>query len=82
MLSGVLVNIFVCCWITISFLFLLQVPYEIAIIRQFPFSSDLKRMCVVTRTLAAPNMDVYAKGAPETIASLCQPQTGQYRPIT
>ncbi|KAK2552730.1 Polyamine-transporting ATPase 13A3 [Acropora cervicornis] len=51
------------------------VPYEIAIIRQFPFSSDLKRMCVVTRTLAAPNMDVYAKGAPETIASLCQPQT-------
>ncbi|XP_015762020.1 PREDICTED: probable cation-transporting ATPase 13A3 [Acropora digitifera] len=53
-----------------------KVPYEIAIIRQFPFSSDLKRMCVVTRTLAAPNMDVYAKGAPETIASLCQPQTG------
>ncbi|XP_067049944.1 polyamine-transporting ATPase 13A3-like isoform X4 [Acropora muricata] len=52
-----------------------KVPYEIAIIRQFPFSSDLKRMCVVTRTLAAPNMDVYAKGAPETIASLCQPQT-------
>ena len=33
-------------------------------------------MCVVTRTLGAPNMDVYAKGAPETIASLCQPQTG------
>ena len=57
---------------------LLQVPYEIAIIRQFPFSSDLQRMCVVTRTLAAPNMDVYAKGAPETIASLCEPQTGQY----
>ena len=22
-------------------------------------------------------MDVYAKGAPETIASLCQPQTGE-----
>lgn len=52
-----------------------KVPYEIAIIRQFPFSSDLQRMCVVTRTLAAPNMDVYAKGAPETIASLCEPQT-------
>lgn len=33
-------------------------------------------MCVVTRTLGAPNMDVYAKGAPETIASLCLPQTG------
>ncbi|KAM7445100.1 hypothetical protein ABFA07_006360 [Porites harrisoni] len=52
-----------------------NIPYEIAVIRQFPFSSDLQRMCVVTRTLGDPNMDVYAKGAPETIASLCQPQT-------
>ncbi|XP_058970502.2 polyamine-transporting ATPase 13A3 isoform X1 [Pocillopora verrucosa] len=50
-------------------------PYEIAVLRQFPFSSELQRMSVVCRTLGAPNMDVYVKGAPETITSLCQPQT-------
>ncbi|XP_078374483.1 polyamine-transporting ATPase 13A3-like isoform X2 [Oculina patagonica] len=50
-------------------------PYEIAIVRQFPFSSDLKCMSVVSRTLGAPNMDVYVKGAPETIESLCQLRT-------
>ncbi|KAJ7394646.1 hypothetical protein OS493_000466 [Desmophyllum pertusum] len=50
-------------------------PYEIAIVRQFPFSSNLQCMSVVSRTLGAPNMDVYVKGAPETIASLCQSQT-------
>ncbi|XP_020601351.1 probable cation-transporting ATPase 13A3 isoform X3 [Orbicella faveolata] len=50
-------------------------PYEIAIVRQFPFSSDLKCMSVVCRTLGAPNMDAYVKGAPETIASFCQLQT-------
>ncbi|XP_022780127.1 probable cation-transporting ATPase 13A3 isoform X4 [Stylophora pistillata] len=50
-------------------------PYEIAVVRQFPFSSDLQRMSVVCRTLGAPNMDVYVKGAPETITTLCQPQT-------
>ncbi|RMX43708.1 hypothetical protein pdam_00006345 [Pocillopora damicornis] len=53
-------------------------PYEIAVLRQFPFSSELQRMSVVCRTLGAPNMDVYVKGAPETITSLCQPQTGDF----
>lgn len=57
--------------------FLHQTPYEIAIVRQFPFSSDLKCMSVVCRTLGAPNMDVYVKGAPETIASFCQLETGR-----
>jgi len=52
-------------------------PYEIAVVRQFPFSADLKCMSVVCRTLGAPNMDAYVKGAPETIASLCQLQTGR-----
>ena len=57
--------------------FLHQTPYEIAIVRQFPFSSDLKCMSVVCRTLGAPNMDAYVKGAPETIASFCQLETGR-----
>ncbi|XP_032223526.1 polyamine-transporting ATPase 13A3 [Nematostella vectensis] len=52
-----------------------KTPYEIAIVRQFPFSSDVQRMSVITRTLGANHMDVYAKGAPETIAALCRPES-------
>ncbi|XP_006819618.1 polyamine-transporting ATPase 13A3-like [Saccoglossus kowalevskii] len=52
-----------------------EIPYEIGIVRQFPFSSSLQRMSVITRTLGAPNMDVYVKGSPEMISSLCQAET-------
>ena len=61
-----------------SFLFsFLQTPYEIAIVRQFPFSSDIQRMSVITRRLGAKTMDSFVKGAPETIVSLCNPETGE-----
>jgi len=33
-------------------------------------------MSVVVRVLGAQHMDVYVKGAPEKLASLCQPHTG------
>lgn len=49
--------------------------YEIGILRQFPFSSSLQRMSVVSRTLDAKNMDVYSKGSPEMISSLCNKDT-------
>ncbi|XP_032238659.2 polyamine-transporting ATPase 13A3 isoform X2 [Nematostella vectensis] len=52
-----------------------QVPLEVGIIRQFPFSSDVQRMTVITRILGSDHMDVYVKGAPEVIASLCRPET-------
>eukprot|EP00058_Branchiostoma_floridae_P001053 XP_002586541.1 hypothetical protein BRAFLDRAFT_131390 [Branchiostoma floridae] len=52
-----------------------QTPYEIGILRQFPFSSSLQRMSVITRTLGNRNMDVYLKGAPEMVASLCIKET-------
>ncbi|XP_070560588.1 polyamine-transporting ATPase 13A3-like isoform X2 [Ptychodera flava] len=52
-----------------------EVPYEIGIVRQFPFSSALQRMSVITRTLGASHMDVYVKGAPEMIASLSIKET-------
>ncbi|XP_022236034.1 probable cation-transporting ATPase 13A3, partial [Limulus polyphemus] len=52
-----------------------KVPYEIAIIQQFPFSSAAQRMSVICRTLGKPNMDLYVKGAPEKIASLCLKNT-------
>ncbi|XP_076330164.1 polyamine-transporting ATPase 13A3-like isoform X3 [Tachypleus tridentatus] len=52
-----------------------KIPYEIGIIRQFPFSSTAQRMGVICRTLGKPHMDLYVKGAPEKIASLCLKHT-------
>ncbi|XP_059498532.1 polyamine-transporting ATPase 13A3-like [Stegostoma tigrinum] len=49
--------------------------YEIGIISQFPFSSALQRMSVVTRTLGERRLTAYMKGAPETVASLCKKET-------
>ncbi|XP_067828171.1 polyamine-transporting ATPase 13A3-like [Heptranchias perlo] len=49
--------------------------YEIGIISQFPFSSALQRMSVVTRTLGQRRLTAYMKGAPETVASLCKKET-------
>uniref|UniRef100_A0A183C2M7 Cation-transporting ATPase n=1 Tax=Globodera pallida TaxID=36090 RepID=A0A183C2M7_GLOPA len=50
---------------------------ELAVIRQFTFSSSLQRMAVIVHN---PNEDshihhLYCKGAPEKIASLCVPET-------
>ncbi|XP_078697393.1 polyamine-transporting ATPase 13A3-like isoform X5 [Branchiostoma floridae x Branchiostoma belcheri] len=50
-------------------------PYEVGILRQFPFSSSLQRMSVMTRTLGSDHMVVYTKGAPEMIIQLCKPHT-------
>ncbi|XP_045138858.1 polyamine-transporting ATPase 13A3-like isoform X7 [Portunus trituberculatus] len=49
----------------------LQVPYEIGIVRQFPFSSSTQRMSVIVRVLGQQQMDLYVKGAPEVIMNLC-----------
>ncbi|NWH84611.1 AT133 ATPase, partial [Aegithalos caudatus] len=56
-------------------LFELSTGYEIGIVRQFPFSSVLQRMCVIARVLGEKRMDSYMKGAPEVIASLCKQET-------
>ncbi|GIY71371.1 probable cation-transporting ATPase 13A3, partial [Caerostris extrusa] len=52
-----------------------EMPYEVGIIRQFPFSSGLQRMSVICRTLGSRHMDLYCKGAPEKISSLCLSET-------
>ncbi|KAM4629657.1 polyamine-transporting ATPase 13A3 isoform 2-T2 [Polymixia lowei] len=56
-------------------LYELSSAYEIGIVRQFPFSSALQRMCVVARLLGEKRMDAYLKGAPEVVASLCKKET-------
>lgn len=55
----------------------MQSVYEIGIVRQFPFSSTLQRMSVVSRLLGEKRMDAYMKGAPEVVASLCKKETGE-----
>ncbi|XP_043280695.1 polyamine-transporting ATPase 13A3 isoform X2 [Venturia canescens] len=47
-----------------------QQGLEIGIVRQFPFTSSLQRMSVITRTLGANHYDLYCKGSPEMILSL------------
>ncbi|XP_069675902.1 polyamine-transporting ATPase 13A3-like isoform X2 [Periplaneta americana] len=53
----------------------LEPPLEIGIVRQFPFSSNLQRMSIITRTLGAAQFQVYCKGSPEMILSLSRPDT-------
>lgn len=48
---------------------------EIAIVKQFTFSSSLLRMSVLTKSLDQNFMHVYTKGAPEKIADLCNKDT-------
>jgi len=48
---------------------------EIGILRQFTFSSALQRMSVVVKNLSRPSFDLYAKGSPEMISSLCRAET-------
>lgn len=53
----------------------LQRGSQIGILAQFPFSSGLRRMSVVTRTLGEKRLVAYMKGAPETVGSLCRKET-------
>ena len=51
---------------------------EVGIVRQFTFSSSLQRMSVIVRRLGADHFDIFTKGAPEMIASLCVTDTGLF----
>lgn len=52
-----------------------QIPVGgMAILHQFPFSSALQRMSVIVQEMEGDQM-VFMKGAPERVASFCQPDT-------
>jgi predicted P-type ATPase len=51
---------------------------ELGVMKQFTFSSDLKRMSVLVRTLPVPEpnrTEVFVKGAPEILKDLCSIET-------
>lgn len=50
---------------------------EVGIVRQFPFTSSLQRMSVITRTLGANHYDLYCKGSPEMILSLSKTESSK-----
>ncbi|KAM5292237.1 putative cation-transporting ATPase 13A5 [Ctenodactylus gundi] len=53
-----------------------QGPVEaIVVLRQFPFSSGLQRMSVIAQLAGEAHFHVYMKGAPETVARFCRPET-------
>ena len=50
---------------------------EIAVLKTYPFDSAVQRMTVITKKKGAQQFDVYVKGAPEKVASLCKQETGE-----
>ncbi|XP_055531150.1 polyamine-transporting ATPase 13A3 [Wyeomyia smithii] len=48
---------------------------DIGIVREFSFTSALQRMSVITRKLSDNHFNVYVKGSPEMINSLCKPES-------
>ncbi|CAH0388711.1 unnamed protein product [Bemisia tabaci] len=49
----------------------METPYEIGLLYQFPFSSRTRTMSVIGKVLGKRNMTLYTKGAPEKIKALC-----------
>lgn len=45
---------------------------DIGIVREFSFTSSMQRMSVITRKLMDNHFNVYAKGSPEMILTLCK----------
>ncbi|XP_063775692.1 probable cation-transporting ATPase 13A4 [Pseudophryne corroboree] len=48
---------------------------EIAIIHQFPFSSSLQRMSVITQEIGQDKLVMYMKGAPEMVITFCKEES-------
>ncbi|XP_045539757.1 polyamine-transporting ATPase 13A3 [Papilio machaon] len=53
----------------------IHMPLEVGIVQQYQFVSSLQRSAVVVRLLGEDVLRVYCKGAPETLRTLCRPDT-------
>ncbi|XP_069998988.1 polyamine-transporting ATPase 13A3-like isoform X2 [Penaeus vannamei] len=49
--------------------------HEVAVLKTFPFEAKEQRTTVVVRRRGFPACEVFVKGAPEKVASLCRPDT-------
>ncbi|XP_040278846.1 polyamine-transporting ATPase 13A2 isoform X1 [Bufo bufo] len=47
----------------------------VGVLQRFPFSSSLQRMSVIAKLPGGHLSELYMKGAPEMVASLCKPDT-------
>ncbi|XP_078523096.1 putative cation-transporting ATPase 13A4 [Lissotriton helveticus] len=53
-----------------------KVPVDgVVVMQQFPFSSSLQRMSVVTQVIGSNELMGFMKGAPEMVVRFCRPQT-------
>ncbi|CAG9832357.1 unnamed protein product [Diabrotica balteata] len=52
-----------------------ELPYEIALLRKFAFSSTFQCMSVICRDLRQPHMVAFTKGAPEKLLNMCREET-------
>lgn len=52
-----------------------DLPYQLALIRRFDFSSKLQRMSVIVRSFLDNSFKAFVKGSPERIRELCLPHT-------
>ncbi|KPJ00656.1 putative cation-transporting ATPase 13A3 [Papilio xuthus] len=59
----------------------IHMPLEVGIVQQYQFVSSLQRSAVAVRLLGEDVLRVYCKGAPETLRTLCRPDTGAYTRI-
>ncbi len=54
---------------------ILNMHYELGIVRRFEYSSKLMRMSVLVRNVNEPYFKVYTKGSPESIKEICREDT-------
>ncbi|KAM8953105.1 putative cation-transporting ATPase 13A4 [Pelodytes ibericus] len=47
----------------------------VTVLFQYPFSSAMQRMTVITQVIGQAELFVYMKGAPEMVATFCKPET-------
>ncbi|XP_063772479.1 probable cation-transporting ATPase 13A5 [Pseudophryne corroboree] len=47
----------------------------VTVLFQYPFSSSMQRMSVITKVIGGDELIVYMKGAPEMVASFCKTET-------